>query len=573
MANLTSTRSFYLCQGSLNQRSSRKSWRELSPRAHVVPGAQSAPPGLLFTAGKRACVTSRYSKSAQRKLFQVQARAVDADIAAPPSSSSSVENVDVVVVGAGAAGLTMAYTIAKKFGKEVSVAVTEARDVVGGNVTTRTEGPYTWEEGPNSFQPGDPILEVACDVGLQKDILLADPGSYRFVLWKGALRALPAGPADAVFGDFLTFPGKIRAGLGAIGIRPPPPDKEESVKEFVSRNLGEEAFGRLIEPFCSGVYAGDPAKLSAPAAVGKVHRLEGLGGSLVAGAMKAGKEAKENAKPRDPRLPEVKGQTVGSFRGGLKKLPEALAAALPSPPRLNWKLVSLSKVAQGTQLVYDTPEGTKTIVAKAVVLTAPAYVASEVLKEAAPAASEALSKFYYPPVCSVTVVYPQSVFREPEHGKGPPGPPGAGFGQLHPRSQGVRTLGTIYSSSLFPERSPEGDVMLLHYIGGAQDTTLIDLSDEEILAQIHTDNLTTVLKPGTEPPKLLGIKRWPKAIPQFNIGHLDLQKDARKGLSDAGLDGVFLGGNYMTGVALGRVVEYGRDAAADVVKFVETQKA
>ncbi|CAJ1446917.1 unnamed protein product, partial [Effrenium voratum] len=73
-----------------------------------------------------------------------------------------------------------------------------------------------------------------------EDIMLADPGSYRFVWWEGALRALPAGPADAVFGDFLSLPGKIRAGLGAVGIKDPMPDREESVKEFVTRNLGEE---------------------------------------------------------------------------------------------------------------------------------------------------------------------------------------------------------------------------------------------------------------------------------------------------------------------------------------------
>ena len=80
-----------------------------------------------------------------------------------------------------------------------------------------------------------------------------------------------------------------------------------------------EAFERLIEPFCSGVYAGDPAALSSVAATGRVQRLEPLGGSLVFGALKAQKEAYDAKKargPRDPRLPKVEGQTVGSFRGG-----------------------------------------------------------------------------------------------------------------------------------------------------------------------------------------------------------------------------------------------------------------
>eukprot|EP00959_Pyramimonas_sp_CCMP1952_P397242 8323395-Pyramimonas_sp.AAC.1 len=166
----------------------------------------SLSPRSAFTRAVRA-------PKAVRRSLQVRATASKAGSANVKSTGSDVEKVDVVVVGAGATGLTMAFTVAKKLGSKTSVVVTEARDVVGGNITTRTQGPYTWEEGPNSFQPGDPILEVACDVGLQEDILLADPGSYRFVLWDGALRALPATPKDAVFGDFLTFPGKIRAGL------------------------------------------------------------------------------------------------------------------------------------------------------------------------------------------------------------------------------------------------------------------------------------------------------------------------------------------------------------------------
>eukprot|EP00435_Cladocopium_sp_Y103_P043316 s430_g12.t1 len=148
---------------------------------------------------------------------------------------------------------------------ESSVVVTEARDRAGGNITTMSDSNgRLWEEGPNSFQPGDAILTVACDVGLQwlgqeEDIMLADPNSYRFVWWEGSLRALPATPADAVLGNFLTWPGKIRAGLGAVGIKErcisnvvrfgePMPEKEESVKEFVTRNLGEEVWVSVVAP-------------------------------------------------------------------------------------------------------------------------------------------------------------------------------------------------------------------------------------------------------------------------------------------------------------------------------------
>ena len=113
---------------------------------------------------------------------------------------------------------------------------------------------------------------VQVDAGIADDLVLGDPTAPRFVYWENKLRATPSGPVSAVFGDFLSFPGKIRAGLGAVGLfNEKPPGKEESVKEFISRNLGPEVFFRLIEPFCSGVYAGNPERLSMKAAFGRIQ--------------------------------------------------------------------------------------------------------------------------------------------------------------------------------------------------------------------------------------------------------------------------------------------------------------
>ena len=299
--------------------------RAMMPTTTTRASSSFAPSPRSFRAVR---AVTRHAPSARASRLNVRA------------SGSADAAYDAVVIGAGVSGLSTAFTLGRK-SPGTRTLVTEARDRVGGNITTRSENGYVWEEGPNSYQPGDAILTVACDAGMRDDILLADPNSDRYVLWDGELRALPKDIPTAVLGTFLTWPGKIRAGLGAIGIRPPPPEgKEESVKEFVSRNLGVEAFERLIEPFCSGVYAGDPAMLSSVAATGRVQRLEQLGGSLVAGALKAQKEAYDAMKargPRDPRLPKVEGQTVGSFRGGLKTFPEGLARALgPEVRSIHW---------------------------------------------------------------------------------------------------------------------------------------------------------------------------------------------------------------------------------------------
>ncbi|XP_077232637.1 protoporphyrinogen oxidase 1, chloroplastic-like isoform X2 [Tasmannia lanceolata] len=489
-----------------------------------------------------------------------------------PSKSTSGEisttySVNCVIVGAGISGLSIAHALTTKHGDLAGdLIVTEAKDRVGGNITTVERDGYLWEEGPNSFQPSDPMLSLAVDSGLKDDLVLGDPNAPRFVLWDGKLRPVPSKPTDLPFFDLMSFPGKIRAGFGAIGIRPPLPGHEESVEDFVRRNLGDEVFERLIEPFCSGVYAGDPAKLSMKAAFGKVWNLEKTGGSIIGGTFKAIQERNKNPKPpRDPRLPKPKGQTVGSFRKGLAMLPNAISARLGSKVKISWKLSSIKKWdSRGYILTYDTPEGFISVQTKSVVMTVPSYVASSLLLPLSNVASDALSKFYYPPVAAVTVSYPKEAIRKECLIDGEL----KGFGQLHPRSQGVETLGTLYSSSLFPNRAPPGRVLLLNYIGGAMNAGIVSKNESNLVETVDRDLRKMLINPNAKDPLVLAVRLWPQAIPQFLIGHLDLLEAAKAALRDGGFEGIFLGGNYVSGVALGRCVEGAYESAAEVSNYM-----
>ncbi|KAK9086168.1 hypothetical protein Syun_028562 [Stephania yunnanensis] len=498
-----------------------------------------------------------------------------------PYSKSKVEEgdpnleLDCVVVGAGISGLCVAQALSshKHYSPNMNmnVIVTEASDRVGGNITTVEKEGYLWEEGPNSFQPSDSVLSAVKDSGLLDDLVLGDPTAPRFVFWDGKLRPLPSKPFDLPFFDLMTFSGKLRAGFGAFGFRPPPPpDHEESVEEFVRRNLGDQVFDRLIEPFCSGVYAGDPAKLSIKAAFGKVWKLEQDGGSLVGGAFKAIQGRNKNPKPlRDPQLPKPKGQTVGSFSKGLRMLPDAISRRLGSKVRLSWKLSSIEKLSKGGyNLTYETPEGLISVQTKVVVMTIPSHVASNLLRPLSNAAADALSKFYYPPVAVVSISYPKEAIREDCLIAGEL----KGFGQLHPRSQGVETLGTIYSSSLFPNRAPPGRVLLLNFIGGATNVGILNKTDGELVEAVDRDLRKMLIKRNAKDPMALGVRVWPQAIPQFLVGHLDLVDAAQSGLRDKGLGGVFLRGNYVSGVALGRCVEGAYETAAEVYNYLSVYK-
>lgn len=483
--------------------------------------------------------------------------------------------LDTVVVGAGISGLVTAQALATKHSDKVqSFLVTEGRERVGGNITSMQGDGYIWEEGPNSFQPNDAMLQAAVDAGVDKDLVFGDPTAPRFVFWEKKLRATPSGP-DALTFDLLSIWGKIRAGLGAVGLVKggPMPAYEESVEQFIRRNLGDEVFERLIEPFCSGVYAGNPAKLSMKAAFNRIWILEKNGGSLVGGAIKLFQDRKANPPaPRDPRLPpKPKGQTVGSFNKGLRVLTDAIGTKLQDRIRVNWKLTNISPTGDGLyKLTYDTPEGQQTLTTRSVAMTIPAWALADLLKSSAPAAAEALASFDYPPVGAVTLAYPVSAIRDDRKAADGSVP---GFGQLHPRSQGVTTLGTIYSSSLFPGRCPNGEMLLLNYIGGATNRSVLDASQDDLVAQVDKDLRTMLLKPDAQKPRVVGVRVWPRAIPQFNVGHLDLLDQAKQGLRSAGLEGIMLGGNYVAGVALGKCVEYGFEFAEQTAQYVGSKAA
>lgn len=415
---------------------------------------------------------------------------------------------EVVIVGGGLSGLSTAVALLapkeageKKLERD-DLVVTEARERVGGNITTVRDERNLWEEGPNSFQPNDAVLRMAVDVGLKESLVLGDPTAPRFVLWDKQLRKVPSSPLDFLSFELISFLGSIRAGLGAIGLRPSPPlnadgtQQEETVKDFVTRNLGEEVFMKAVEPFCSGVYAGDPTKLSMRAAFGKIVNVEDKGGSLIGGALKLMQEKKMNPPPpRDSDLPTVKGQTVGSFKDGLVMLPEAMEKFIgENAVKKSWTLIGITKDSESGifTLTYSTASKEEKILkSKVVVMTTPAYVTGDVLRSQAPEVFDLLSTFYYPPVCAVTLAYPMSAIKDDrldDEGKLP------GFGQLHPRTQGVTTLGTIYSSSLFPFRAPNGELLILNYIGGATNTKISAQDQDAVIKIIDTDLRTMLIK-------------------------------------------------------------------------------
>ncbi|MEA5480316.1 protoporphyrinogen oxidase [Pseudanabaena galeata UHCC 0370] len=474
-------------------------------------------------------------------------------------SSETNQPLDVLVVGAGISGLTIAHELA--IAKKYRVLVAEAQDRVGGAITSaKNDEGYQWEEGPNSFQPAPELLRLAVQVGLKDELVLADGKLPRFVFLNGKLNALPMSPPTAIASKILTWGGKIRLALGAIGFARPAMAGEESVDQFFSRLLGKQSVERLVAPFISGVYAGDPKRLSAKAAFAKIFRLENSYNGLLAGAILSAKERKAQ-KLNDPNLPKVKAGELGSFRQGIQILPEAIATKLReqgTAVKQQWTLRSLEKQGEIYISKFDTPIGEETVRSRSVVLSTPAYVTAKLLQDYLPAASQALNEICYPTVACVVLAYPKSEFAYDMKG----------FGNLIPRTQGVRTLGTIWSSSLFAGRAPEGWQLLLNFIGGTLDPALAKLSEPEIIAAVHQDLKKTILRPDTKAePKAIAVHVWDKAIPQYELGHLERLATVEKELQKS--QGLYISANFIGGVALGDCIKRSLQEATKIDAFLK----
>ena len=478
--------------------------------------------------------------------------------------------VDTLIVGAGISGLSLAHALQKeaKTGSPLKILVAESQGRVGGNITTATADGFLWEEGPNSFSPTPELMKLAVDVGLKQKLIFADRKLPRFVYWQNKLQPVPMTPQAMIQSWLLSFPGKLRALFGALGfVAPAMGDQfsqqrgQETVSEFFRRHLGTEVMQRLVEPFVSGVYAGDPQQLSAAAAFGRVTKMADLGGGLVAGALLSARKAPKKM-PADPNVPATKPGELGSFKGGLKALPEAIAAQLGDRLKLNWHLTRLDRTERETYIaVFSTPDGQQEVEARTVVLTTPAYITAELLQPLQPEVSSVLQAFTYPTVACVVLAYPLSDVK----GKL------VGFGNLIPRGQGVRTLGTIWTSSLFPDRAPAGWQTLSSYIGGATDSEIANLDAEQIVREVHRDLSRILLKPEAAQPKVLAVNVWKRAIPQYNLGHFDRLEQIENGLKS--LPGMYLCSNYVGGVALGDCVRRGFERAQEVREYLQNQQS
>jgi protoporphyrinogen/coproporphyrinogen III oxidase len=441
-----------------------------------------------------------------------------------------------IVIGAGITGLVAAYELQKR---GLSVSILERSNIVGGVMRTEHRDGFLLEAGPNSFLESEEALQLISDLGLDSKFVAADPKAPRYIYLRGRLEPVPMSPLAFLTTSLLSFTGKLRFFAEPL-IPARRSEEDESIASFVRRRIGKEAHDHLLSPFVSGVYAGNTEVLSMASSFPKMVELERKYGSLVIGmirsAIESRREQTNNKKPTVKRVPG--GKRLCTFMDGLSTLPNTISQKLDDALMTSCESIEIIINANSPRyrLLFRQQGETREFSTDKLIMATPAAEAGQLLSRHIPKLAEELEAIEYAPMAIVYISFDEQELSRPL----------SGFGFLVPRNQGIRILGSVWSSSLFPSRAPQGRTLLTNYIGGSHDPAAIDLSDDE-LTRIVGKELQSIL--GTSAtPKAIGVARVRRAIPQYRLGHV--ARLARIREIEKAQAGLHLAGNYLQGVSV-----------------------
>jgi protoporphyrinogen/coproporphyrinogen III oxidase len=452
-------------------------------------------------------------------------------------------HVPTLVVGAGISGLVCAYALRKA---GVDAQVIESNATPGGVIRSERRDGYLLEFGPQSFNATSALVNLCRELHIDDQLLPAPANAPRYVLVKGGLRPVPLSPPAFIASSLFSPLTKLRVLRDILG-RSTPPRSDESVAAFTRRKFSRELLDKLVGPFVSGIYAGDPEKLSLRSAFPQLYEAEKSAGSVIRGLLFSAR--KRSASAEKPAL-----QT---FREGNLTLIQALAANLG--PNLSCGVtaqrIGLTATSSGTpafEITVIANGREELLTTNRLIIATPAQQAATLLADVDPQFESALSAIAYTPVAVVSLDYPKSAIHHSLEG----------FGFLVPRSSGLRILGTVWNSSLFPNRAPDGHALLTSFVGGATDPSAVSLPESEIVSIVHGE-LSSVLGI-SQPPSFSHVQAWQRAIPQYNLGHIQLI-DRLDQMQSKYLS-IRLIGNYLGGPALGACVEQALTVAQEAIK-------
>jgi len=420
----------------------------------------------------------------------------------------------VAVIGGGISGLAAAYRLrelaaTREFPLEVDLLERGAR--CGGALETIRRDGFVIETGADSFLSEKPAAaELARRIGLGAELIpTREIYGKTFVVRAGRLVEVPAGfmmLATAHFGPVFLSPlfspiGKLRMAMEPF-IATRTSSDDESLESFVTRRLGREVLDRVAQALAGGIYTADPKRLSTIATIPRFVEMERRHGSLFKG-LRAAERARGAA--RSPAASGARWSLFQSFKNGMATLPETIAARLGGSIRTGAEVIGMAPTARGWRLGLAAGDS---IDADAVICAAPAFAAARIVSPLEPAAAKLLGQISYASAATVNLTFRESDFD---------GPPRA-FGFVVPAIEHRRIIAASFSSFKFEGRAPAGAILARAFIGGELHREMMELSDDEMVATVR-DEFRDLLGVSAA-PGIAVVRRWPNAMPQYDVGHL-----------------------------------------------------
>ncbi len=460
-----------------------------------------------------------------------------------------------IIIGGGISGLATAWLLREKArgaGVELGITLLEKENRLGGKIWSIKEEGFLCEWGPNGFLDNKPqTLELCRDLNADSQLLRSnDNARKRFIYSGGVLNRLPENGPSFLKSTLISWPGKLRLAMEPF-IPQYRGDEDETLAAFGRRRLGEEALNKLIAPMVSGIFAGDPETMSLKSCFPRIAELEAEYGGLIKAMIRLAKKKKaEIAAGKAVASAAGPGGVLTSFRGGIQTLTDILAAELGmSVVRSGEGVV---RVAKGESVPWRVVTERGEYSADAVIMATPAYASADFLEGVAPEISGVLRQIPYATMTVVCFGYERERIAYDLNG----------FGYLIPKQEKLSTLGTLWDSSIFENRAPEGKVLLRSMMGGACFPQYIKLSDAEVEKRVRDDLERTMGI--TAPPSFIRIFRHEKAIPQYVVGH-GKRLEALAGMLPSH-PGLVLTGNSYRGIGLNDCVASAHAAASEALR-------
>jgi protoporphyrinogen/coproporphyrinogen III oxidase len=444
---------------------------------------------------------------------------------------------NVVIIGAGISGLSAAYDLERG---GVSCTILEKQARLGGLIETRVAGECTLDCGPDSFLAAKPeALALITELGLEDEVIGSNDHQRTTYIWKhGRLIALPEGVMMIVpsrlmpmaKSPLLSWGTKLR--MAAEYFRGQGPSVDRSVADFVIDHFGKETLDYLAEPLLSGVYGGDPARLSVASVLPRFLQMEAKYGSLVRAVL-------------DTRGKGSSGPLFRTLRSGLSKLIATLASGVKV---CHAQAESIERRDGGGFRIRA--EG-NWMDADHVIVACPAWSAAQLLAPVDPKLAEGLGGIEYSSSLTLSLIYRASEFDGMR----------AGFGFLVPKKERQRLAACTFVGAKFSHRVPGDRIALRCFFGGTSDEAVLGEADDALIT-IARQELRRILGLTAVPLEHV-IARWPRSMAQYSVGHA--QRIAEIRARAAEIPGLHLAGNAYEGIGIPDCIRTGRQAAKNIL--------